>query len=658
MALVIPSLPMTGSRLKTTLEEIRQRMPIKLASTSEMSALSGFVDGDRCLTPQGVYEIFSGVSAAPSATVVSMTQDGMLAMLAADCPVPDVDTLMSDTRPPEFFTAGMRLMTQAETYVYRVAASDASDHHVTTAGGAKLYVEPGPRGFDVRAFGAQGDSVTDDSAAIRTAFRAAVSSKQAPTIGSNEIVQHAVFLPGGQYLVNSPRSLMDTLGVGRAMGLTYEGDATGTTIHFGHDGEDYLCYNPNEFLFVRFRNLRFTASSDTARFMFVNASGGAQDVLFENCNWNGTWQKLYRLEGGNNNSEWRWSNCAITATIRDTVLDIPSEGSDQFLNYWATNCKFWLYDGQFLRARKGGHFHFVNCDWSGLAPGMTQNQSTRGAPLFELLGDDHARGVCSFTVTGGRVEHKNAASKLIYCEWNYGTVAFRDLDCGAVTPSGYDTVINTHFSCGNTQGPTVLFEGCDLIGTHVYSNGTGAYVYEHNAAYRMCTIRQNSPDDFLTFNRTTNVGGSWLVELDRCRSATPSSSTSLVVWDVVLGSRLAKNGHFGKRSFVFRDVTGRGTPLTTGTFTAQLPARAVITRVAFRNSGLLSSINTVNFRLEDGAGTLIAQSGDHSLNSELNIDLPVSFLVPLGNETLVLRDANGVANQQGTSIFVEVEFIV
>ncbi|EIE51097.1 glycosyl hydrolase family 28-related protein [Salipiger aestuarii] len=656
MALVIPSLPMTGSRLKTTLEEIRQRMPIKLASASEMSALSGFADGDRCLTPQGVYEVFSGFSASPSATVVDMPQAGMLAMLAVDSPVADVDTLIADTRPPAFFTAGIRLMTQAETYVYRVANTTATDHHVTTAGGTKLYVEPGPRGFDVRAFGAQGDSVTDDSAAIRTAFRAAVSSKQLPTIGSNPIVQHAVFLPGGQYLVNSPRSLMDTLSVGRAMGLTYEGDATGTTIHFGHDGEDYLCYNPNEFLFVRFRNLRFTASSDNARFMFVNASGGAQDVLFENCNWNGTWQKLYRLEGGNNNSEWRWSNCAITATIRDTVLDIPVEGSDQFLNYWATNCKFWLYDGQFLRARKGGHFHFVNCDWSGLAPGMTLNQSSNGAPLFELLGTDHARGVCSLTVTGGRVEHKNLLSKLIYCEWNYGTVSFRDVDCGAVTPTGYETVTNAHFSSGNDQGPTVLFEGCDLIGRHLYANGASSHVYEHNAAYRLCLIRQTSPDNFLRFSRSS-YGGTWLVGLDRCRSSNANTSGNIVVWDAVFGSRWAMNSHCGKRSFVFRDSIGAGQPQSSTEFTARVPAGTFVTRVVFRNPGVpLSSIVQVNFQVLDGGGNVIAETGNHALSSVMYLDLPRCHSVGAGNETLRLRDANGVANQVGR-MFAEVEFL-
>lgn len=46
---------------------------------------------------------------------------------------------------------------------YEVAASGAADHHITTAGGVKLYVLPGPKGFNVQAFGAMPDGVTSQA---------------------------------------------------------------------------------------------------------------------------------------------------------------------------------------------------------------------------------------------------------------------------------------------------------------------------------------------------------------------------------------------------------------------------------------------------------------------------------------------------------------
>jgi len=59
-------------------------------------------------------------------------------------------------------TMGQYIMTRAEGFSYSVAASGASDHHITTAGGVKLYALSG----DVRAFGAVGDGVTNDADAL------------------------------------------------------------------------------------------------------------------------------------------------------------------------------------------------------------------------------------------------------------------------------------------------------------------------------------------------------------------------------------------------------------------------------------------------------------------------------------------------------------
>lgn len=92
----------------------------------------------------------------------------------------------------------------AEGYRYIIAASGASDHHLTTAGGIKLYVQRTGAGFETKAFGARhdgqrtdianGNTMTgsNDTAAIQAclnaAKRAAGSDMHLQRIGRGELV--------------------------------------------------------------------------------------------------------------------------------------------------------------------------------------------------------------------------------------------------------------------------------------------------------------------------------------------------------------------------------------------------------------------------------------------------------------------------------------
>ncbi|EYD75050.1 hypothetical protein Rumeso_03378 [Rubellimicrobium mesophilum DSM 19309] len=74
---------------------------------------------------------------------------------------------------------------EAEGFRYQVAASGAADHNLTTAGGVKLQVRPGPEGCNARAFGARLDGTTDDSAAVLAALAAAVAASVPLIIAGN-----------------------------------------------------------------------------------------------------------------------------------------------------------------------------------------------------------------------------------------------------------------------------------------------------------------------------------------------------------------------------------------------------------------------------------------------------------------------------------------
>ena len=60
---------------------------------------------------------------------------------------------------------------EAEGFRYEVAASGASDCHLSTAGGVKLYAVAGETGrLNVRAFNAKGDGTTDNTGIIQAAI--------------------------------------------------------------------------------------------------------------------------------------------------------------------------------------------------------------------------------------------------------------------------------------------------------------------------------------------------------------------------------------------------------------------------------------------------------------------------------------------------------
>lgn len=89
--------------------------------------------------------------------------------------------------------AGNIIQTRSEGFAYQVAASGASDQHVTTAGGVKLYVQPGASGYNVMAFGALGNGVADDTAEVQTFFDACVGGRG--------------HIPAGRYRINGSLSL-------------------------------------------------------------------------------------------------------------------------------------------------------------------------------------------------------------------------------------------------------------------------------------------------------------------------------------------------------------------------------------------------------------------------------------------------------------------
>jgi len=115
----------------------------------------------------------------------------------------------------ETYTAGTIIGTRAEGFAYR-AVDTATATTVANAGGQAFEVLPGSDGYNVKAFGAAGDGVADDTAAIQAAISATDASASVVTGGM-------VYLPRGRYNITDTLSVTTSLGTLASVTIFGEG---------------------------------------------------------------------------------------------------------------------------------------------------------------------------------------------------------------------------------------------------------------------------------------------------------------------------------------------------------------------------------------------------------------------------------------------------
>ena len=543
-----------------------------------------------------------------------------------------------------------------------------------TGGSGGLYLEAlFLNGIWVGQFGATGLKGVDASAAFNAAYLyACYKDEYLPTNQASVSLTNSNYLINGLinidhpkefHQINQPRMMMGAvphIGIKRRIGLTFKGESKSTLIHFESDADDYLCFNDDEHLGLKFQDLRFSCNSNNAKFMLSLSDGGAQEFTYDDVFFHGKWQRLWDVRKpaattGDTNSEWKFFGGGMNAYIQDTMMLV--EDSDQFLNFWWFGSKLWIREGQCIRAENGGHFQFINCDWSGLEPTMVNNQSLNGGYLFELNGRGHASGVCKFLIVGGRFEHKTDLSRLIYCEWDNGNVDI-EADCRAVL---YTDPLTVHavFDCASGGGINVSFKGSALQGVHKYSSAANAYEYTRTAKYDNCSFYDVSDITTAFISDTaTNAGGSWPVLITESCTTTKrlTTTTESVALPTQLKGLQSKSGNLRKFYATFRNQSGQGTPNSGETFTLNMPSNAIITNVTFVGTGILTSTATPNFQVKDGLGTLIAESSN-ALNTAWYDSFDVFYLLSSTKKVLTLNDSLSVANQRNPYYFVAIEYI-
>jgi hypothetical protein len=264
-----------------------------------------------------------------------------------------------------------------------------------------------------------------------------------PNVDDSKVFQYELYIPAGRYIVTKPKAMMNASGTAiKGLKITGAGkDAT--TILFAPAEENGALLKNKEAVFrLTFEHMTFACVDSTATWL-ESIGPIAQDYTCNSVNWTGEWKYGYKLTGTNNNSEFRHDACSVYGSWTAFLYSpAETEGSDQFLDYWFTNCVLILNKGNFIDMAAGGSIEC--CGGSYILNGNGSEEQV----LFRLRGETHASNTMSIGVIGVRAELRHAQAKWIDTEWsgtagNSAQISFKDCHDDAVNAEHLPTSTTT-----------------------------------------------------------------------------------------------------------------------------------------------------------------------------------------------------------------------
>jgi len=375
----------------------------------------------------------------------------------------NVDALLANTQityssGSNQVVAGNIVRTLAEGFTYRVAASGASDHHVTTAGRVKLYVLPGDDGFNVKAFGAKGDGTTDDT----PAFNAALTANPAwgGTSNKTSLGRATIRVPRGLYLING------TITTGNnAAGVVFKGDGVRTTMLMTTaDSGSMFRFRTYSFVEVRdmklYHNPAGPRTGWTCKAIELDGTSGGQKFLLKRVMIENFDRAISHEIGVNEDT-----NYVIDCRFVDCKTVVYARNTQAVINKWE-QCSFRGTIDRAFDILGYGHTHID-----------TANVVMSGAFLYFAAGQGGPSN--QFTLTNVKFEYRN-----------WGTVRIIEMADSAIA-ANYVKMINCGIVAGTRDPNTFQF---DLQG--------GLYIIDVDGGdFRDCRIRTRGTQNKNDLNR-------------------------------------------------------------------------------------------------------------------------------------------------------------
>ncbi|MFD3596224.1 glycosyl hydrolase family 28-related protein [Nocardia sp. NPDC058640] len=364
---------------------------------------------------------------------------------------------------------------------------------------------------NVKNYGAVGDGIHDDTAAVKSAM-AAVLASATNTITTNRVLTKSLYFPPGTYVLTEPDALLGTpaLAAGAQWGsnlvhgleifgagersslIVFSSDATASTDPRANN----LITAANRLRSAKIHDLGFhsTNPNQSLAYLWCSAandgtypaygSGAQNRIEWRNLRITGNWLRGWGFDGDTNanlNSEqlfdWvyvegvNWGD----AGVRSGFAPYPAQQA-QFLNYAFRDCEFEWNSGTMLDFAMGGSINIHGGSWI-----LCDTTQTTTSTMIKLGKNNIADGSWRFLAQGVRFEVRSQHHRVIDCGWVTGNVTFESCSDTALA---YQVVSNKNTAnsfpaFGNASprthsydwttwgtGPIVRYLDCQLMGYH------------------------------------------------------------------------------------------------------------------------------------------------------------------------------------------------
>lgn len=327
-----------------------------VSHTHPLSQISDMSDQSRAFNAAG--DTASQLAAIDLHSSIAVAKEmATVAILVADT------TLTYTAGTGNSVAAGDYIRTKAENFVYQVAASGASDQHISTAGGVKLYVLPTAAGhYNFKQMNPAADGVTDDWAKLNVLLTLTPAWVSAGD--SRYVAMPPIYFPEGKYYFGQTIDLKRTVKLYGPSALTgnpsasfyFPTDIVGITVNrfntAGGTTTSTTTAGDGSVIESLYLESASVGSNQSAHAIWLRAR-----AVIRNCTmnkWTGAGIGIVATAGGGGSTEgnannWRIDTCRMSYCLHGVYVS----GADSNSGYGSaidvsSNRQWGIFDASFL----------------------------------------------------------------------------------------------------------------------------------------------------------------------------------------------------------------------------------------------------------------------------------------------------------------------